>query len=137
LQLADHVNLFAPDLLVLSGFMRVLSSAFLQRCYAPAINQHPALLPDGGGDTVTTASGITIPALRGAHVIADALRLGLPVTGCTIHRVTPVVDDGPILARAEVDILPNDTEASLHERIKAHEQRLIVEVVARLAKEGR
>lgn len=129
LQLADIINLFTPDLVVLSGFMRVLSAAFLERCNAPAINQHPALLPDGGGDTFVTRSGHVIPALRGTHVVADAMRLGLPVTGCSIHRVTSLVDDGPVLAHAEVAVLPTDTEESLHTRIKAEEQRLIVEVV--------
>jgi phosphoribosylglycinamide formyltransferase-1 len=132
LQLADLLNLFAPDLVLLSGFMRVLSARFLERCHAPVINQHPALLPDGGGDTVTI-NGISIPALRGAHVVADALRLGLPITGCSIHRATPIVDDGPILARAVVPILTGDDEAALHERIKAEERRLIVEVVSQLA----
>jgi len=146
-RLLGVLNTFAYDLVLLSGFMRVLSADFLAGCRAPVINQHPALLPDPGqsfdasathgGDTVTTSAGIVIPALRGAHVVADALRRGLPVTGCTIHRVTPAVDDGPVLARAEVPILPGDDEAALHERIKAAERRLMVEVVARLAGEGR
>ena len=65
---------------------------------------------------------------------AEALRLGLPVTGCTVHRVTPAVDDGPVLARAEVPVLPGDDEAALHERIKVEERRLVVEVVSRLAR---
>lgn len=132
LRLADLINLFSPDLVVLSGFMRVLSASFLERCQAPVINQHPALLPDGGGDTVTV-DGVTIPALRGAHVVADALRLGLPISGCSVHRATPIVDDGPILARAVVPILPDDDQERLHERIKIEERRLIVEVVASLA----
>lgn len=142
------LNAFDYDLVLLSGFMRVFSAAFLAGCRAPVINQHPALLPDpgqpfdasgsrgSGHDTVTTSAGQIIPALRGAHVVADALRLRLPVTGCTIHRVTPAVDDGPVLATAEVPILPGDTEAALHERIKTAERRLIVEVVARLAGSG-
>jgi phosphoribosylglycinamide formyltransferase 1 len=139
------LNAFEYDLVLLSGFMRVLSADFLAGCRAPVINQHPALLPDlgrpfdasrsGGGDSVTTSGGVVIPALRGAHVVAEALRRGLPVTGCTIHRVTPAVDDGPVLASAEVPILPGDDEAALHERIKAQERRLVVEVVARLARE--
>ncbi|HWQ12586.1 MAG TPA: formyltransferase family protein, partial [Roseiflexaceae bacterium] len=133
-RLAAVVAAFAPDLLLLSGFMRVLSAEFLARFPDRVINQHPALLPEGGGPTVTTSAGITIPALRGAHVVAEALRLGLPVTGCTVHRVTPTVDDGPILARAEVPVLPGDDEAALHERIKAEERRLVVEVVNRLAR---
>jgi phosphoribosylglycinamide formyltransferase-1 len=131
-RLAGVVACFEPDLIVLAGFMRVLSASFLERFPERVINQHPALLPDDGGDTVTTSSGLVIPALRGAHVVADALRLRLPVTGCTIHRVTPRVDDGPILARAEVPILPDDTVESLHERIKAVERRLIVTTVNRL-----
>jgi phosphoribosylglycinamide formyltransferase 1 len=143
------LNAFEYDLVLLSGFMRVLSADFLAGCRAPVINQHPALLPDpgqpfdasqahaSGGDTVTTSGGIVIPALRGAHVVADALRRGLPVTGCTIHRVTPVVDHGPVLATAEVPILPDDTEATLHERIKVAERRLVVEVVVRLARAAR
>jgi phosphoribosylglycinamide formyltransferase-1 len=140
------LNAFDYDLVLLSGFMRVLSADFLAGCRAPVVNQHPALLPDPGQpfdaarsagtgrDTVTTSAGHVIPALRGAHVVAEALRLGLPVTGCTIHRVTPAVDDGPVLAAAEVPILPGDTEATLHERIKTAERQLIVEVVARLAR---
>jgi phosphoribosylglycinamide formyltransferase-1 len=132
-QLARVVAAFSPDLLLLAGFMRILSAEFLAHFPDKVINQHPALLPDDGGPTVLSPSGQTIPALRGAHVVADALRLGLPVTGCTIHRVTPRVDDGPILARAEVPILPDDDEATLHERIKAEERRLVVEVVRGLA----
>lgn len=136
-RLAAIVAAFTPDLLVLAGFMRVLSPAFLQHFPGRVINQHPALLPADGGDTVTTSAGVAIPALRGAHVVPDALRLGLPVTGCTIHRVTPRVDDGPILARAEVPILPDDDERQLHERIKVAERRLIVEVVRALASNSR
>jgi phosphoribosylglycinamide formyltransferase 1 len=143
------LNAFEYDLVLLSGFMRVLSADFLAGCRAPVINQHPALLPDpgrsfdgsqaqaSGGDTLTTSGGIVIPALRGAHVVAEALRRSLPVTGCTIHRVTPAVDDGPVLATAEVPIRPGDTEDTLHERIKVAERRLVVEVVARLARAAR
>ncbi|MCU0495461.1 MAG: phosphoribosylglycinamide formyltransferase [Chloroflexaceae bacterium] len=132
-QLAAVVGAFSPDLVVLAGFMRVLSAAFLAHFPNQVINQHPALLPPDGGDTVRTSSGLTIPALRGAHVVPDALARGLPVTGCTIHRVTPTIDDGPILAQAEVPILPEDSVESLHERIKLEERRLLVAVVQRLA----
>ncbi len=133
LRLAAVTAAFTPDLVVLAGFMRVLSPAFLNWFPGRVINQHPALLPADGGATYTTSAGLVIPALRGAHVVAEAVHLGLPVSGCTIHRVTPRVDDGPILARAEVPVLPDDTPASLHERIKVEEHRLIVEVVASLA----
>lgn len=134
-QITAIVAAFQPDLVVLSGFMRVLSPVFLDRFPHSIINQHPALLPDGGGPTYTTTSGAQIPALRGAHVVPDALRQGLQITGCTVHYVTPMVDDGPVLGRAEVPILPDDDETSLHERIKAEERRLIVEVVRNLAEQ--
>jgi phosphoribosylglycinamide formyltransferase-1 len=132
-RLAHVVAAFDPDLLLLSGFMRVLSAEFLAHFPDRVINQHPALLPDDGADTVLISSGQRIPALRGAHVVADALRLGLPVTGCTVHRVTSRVDDGPILARAEVPIWANDDEATLHERIKAAERQLILDVLRQFA----
>ena len=131
-RLAAVTAAFTPDLVVLAGFMRVLSPAFLACFPGRVINQHPALLPDDGGATYTTSAGLVIPALRGAHVVAEAVEQRLPVTGCTIHRVTPRVDDGPILARAEVPVRPDDTTDSLHERIKLEEHRLIVEVVAAL-----
>ncbi len=131
--LATMINSFNPDLVVLSGFMRILSPEFLTLCQAPLINQHPALLPNDSADSVTTQAGHVIPALRGGHVVTDALTQRLPITGCTVHRVTALVDNGPILASAEVAIQPTDTEESLHERIKAEEHRLIVEVVGRLA----
>ncbi len=130
--LANVISAFEPDLVVLSGFMRVLSANFLDRFPDRVINQHPALLPGDGSNYVQTSLGVEIPALRGAHVVADAIRLGLPITGCTIHRATPLVDNGPILAMTEVPILPGDTETSLHERIKVEERRMLVEVVQEL-----
>ncbi len=134
-QVAAMLDLFAPDLIVMAGWMRVMSAAFIERFAGCIINQHPALLPDEPVDTYRTESGHVIPAVRGAHAVRDALRLTLPMTGCTVHYVTPEVDAGPVLARAEVPILPDDDEASLHERIKQHERRMIVEVVRRLAYE--
>ncbi len=132
-RLAAIVAAFTPDLVLLAGFMRILSPAFLQCFPNRVVNQHPVLLPDDGGPSYTTSAGLLIPALRGAHVVRDALERGLPVTGCTIHRVTPRVDDGPVLARAEVPVRPDDNLATLHERIKAEERRLLVEVVRALA----
>lgn len=132
-RLADVTAAFNPDLVVLAGFMRVLSPIFLDRFPDRVINQHPALLPNDGSDSYTTSTGLVIPALRGAHVVPDALARGLPITGCTVHRVTARVDDGPVLARAEVPVLPGDDVESLHERIKQEERRLIVEVVQQLA----
>ncbi|RRR78253.1 MAG: phosphoribosylglycinamide formyltransferase [Candidatus Viridilinea halotolerans] len=132
-RLATLVQTFTPDLVILAGFMRILSPLFLEQFPERVINQHPALLPDDGGASYTTSSGLCIPTLRGAHVVSDALAQQLPVTGCTIHRVTPRVDDGPVLARTEVPILPHDNVETLHERIKLEERRMIVEVVNQLS----
>ncbi len=125
-QAMQVVDCFAPDIILLSGFMRILSSTTLARVTVPLLNQHPALLPDDGGDTVTLSDGRTIPALRGAHVVRDAIAQRLPVTGCTIHRVVPEVDRGPVLARAEVTVHPDDDEVTLHSRIRAVEQQLLI-----------
>ncbi|WP_026370179.1 phosphoribosylglycinamide formyltransferase [Kallotenue papyrolyticum] len=134
-QVAGVIDAFAPDLLVMAGWMRIMSAWFVERYAGRLINQHPALLPDDAGPAYTLADGRTIPALRGAHAVREALARHLPVTGCTVHWVTPEVDAGPALARAEVPVLPDDDEATLHERIKAVERRLIVETVRRLARE--
>jgi len=127
------VAVHTPDLVVMAGWMRVMSEAFVNHFAGRIINQHPALLPDDDSPTYTLADGRTVPAIRGAHAVRDALRLGLPVTGCTIHRVKAAVDVGQALARTEVPVLPDDDEQTLHERIKRHEHLLIVEVVRRLA----
>ena len=123
------VHCFAPNLILLSGFMRILSSETLSQTSVPMLNQHPALLPDDGGDDVVLPDGRVIPALRGAHVVRDALTRGLTVTGCTIHRVVPEVDRGPVIARATVEIDPADTEATLHARIRLVEQRLLLDTL--------
>ena len=125
----------APDLIVMAGWMRVMSEPFVSRFQGRLINQHPALLPDDDAPAYTLADGRTVPAVRGAHAVRDALRLGLPVTGCTIHWVTAEVDVGPALTRVEVPIQPGDDETTLHERIKVEERRLLVAVVQRLARE--
>lgn len=134
-QVAHVIDVFDPQLIVMAGWMRIMSPAFLDRFKSRIINQHPALLPDDASDTVLLSNGGTIPALRGARVVRDALRLRLHTTGCTIHRVTREVDVGPVLARAEVPVLPGDDETALQERIKAEEQRMIVDVVRRMAGE--
>ena len=132
-QIAGLLDVFNPDLIVMGGWMRVMSAAFIERFAGRIINQHPALLPDEATDTYQLDDGTSIPAIRGAHAVRDALRLGVPTTGCTVHWVTAEVDVGPVLARAEVPVLPGDDEPTLHERIKAQERRMIVEVVRHLA----
>src|SRR6266702_1446889 len=129
-KLTALLQLFKVDLIVLAGWMRILSATFLEQFHRQVINLHPALLPDDGtGHIYTTQDGTQIPVFRGLHAVKQALDAGVKVTGSTVHYVTPEVDAGPVICREEVAIVPGDTEESLHERIKAVEHRLIVEAV--------
>ena len=107
--LLEQVRAFEPDLVVSSGFMRILSPEFVDAFPERLINQHPSLLP----------------AYPGAHAVRDALAAGVEKTGATIHFVDHGVDTGPILLQEAVAIEVGDTEASLHERIKGVERRLL------------
>ena len=134
-RLTSLLHLFQVDYIVLAGWMRILSAAFLEQFPRRVINLHPALLPDDGtGNTFTTKDGTEVPVLRGLHAVMQALDAGIKVTGSTVHYVTPAVDAGPVICREEVAIEPGDTEESLHERVKAVEHRLIVEAVRNLQK---
>jgi phosphoribosylglycinamide formyltransferase-1 len=128
-QLAEVVAAFKPDLVVLAGWMLILTPAFLDRYPGKIVNVHPALLPDGVEQAVQTSQG-HLPALRGSRAVRDALRQKLPLTGATVHYVTTDVDAGPVILREEVPIYPNDDEVTLHERIKAVEHRLLPRAVA-------
>jgi phosphoribosylglycinamide formyltransferase 1 len=129
-RLTAILRLFQVDLIVLAGWMRIFSAGFVAQFPQRIINLHPALLPDDGrSKTYVTSSGIEVPALRGLHVVQQALDAGLQVTGSTVHYVTPEVDAGPVICREEVVIEEGDTEETLHERIKRVEHRLIVEAV--------
>ena len=132
-QLTALLHLFQVDLVVLAGWMRILSAAFLEQFPQRVINIHPALLPDDGtGKTYTTSDGIQIPVFRGLHAVQQALDAGVKVTGSCVHFVTPEVDAGPVICREEVAIEVGDTEETLHERLKVVEHRLIVEAVGGL-----
>lgn len=130
-RLAEVVAGHEPDLVVLAGWMLILAPSFLDRFPGRVVNVHPALLPDDDGAWVESSAG-PLPALRGAHTVRDAVRAGLPMTGATVHLVTPAFDVGPVLAREEVAIQPGEDEASLHERIKAVEHRLLPAAVRNL-----
>lgn len=135
-RLAEEIAAFAPDLLVLAGWMLILGQPVLERYQGRVINVHPALLPDGPEDEIESSYGL-VPVLRGAHAVRDALRQGLPLTGATVHVVTPVVDTGPVLLREEVPILEGDDQDRLHERIKHVEHELLPRAVAlALANQG-
>ena len=107
-----------PDLVVSAGFMKLVGADFLARFGGRMINTHPALLP----------------SFPGAHAVRDALAHGVTVTGTTVFLVDEGVDTGPILAQEPVRVLPGDDEASLHERIKTVERRLLVDTVNRIAR---
>lgn len=136
-KLAAVFTLFQIDLIVLAGWMRIFTPDFIASYPNRIINLHPALLPDDGqGNTFTTSNGSVVPVLRGLHVVKRALESGVKVTGSTVHYVTPEVDAGPMLRRAEVPIEDSDTEETLHERIKQVEHKLIVEAI-KIVGEGR
>ncbi|HYU74834.1 MAG TPA: phosphoribosylglycinamide formyltransferase [Ktedonobacteraceae bacterium] len=129
-KLTALLQLFKVDLIVLAGWMRILSATFLEQFPRQVINLHPALLPDDGtGHIYTTQDGTQIRVFRGLHAVKQALDAGVKVTGSTVHYVTPEVDAGPVICREEVAIVPGDTEESLHTRLKMVEHRLIVEAV--------
>jgi len=132
-RLTTLLHLFQVDLIVLAGWMRILSAAFLEQFPQHVINIHPALLPDDGiGSTFTTKNGMRIPAFRGLHAVRQALDAGVKITGSCVHFVTPEVDAGPVICREEVVIEEGDTEETLHERLKVVEHRLIVMAVGDL-----
>jgi phosphoribosylglycinamide formyltransferase-1 len=131
-RLTKLLQLFEVDLIVLAGWMRILSGTFLEQFPQRVINLHPALLPDDGmGSTYTTLDGTAIPVFRGLHAVRQALDAGVKVTGSSVHYVTAEVDAGPVICREEVVVEEGDTEESLHERIKRVEHRLVVEAVRR------
>lgn len=118
--LTKAVAAHEPDLVVSAGFMKILGPEFLAAFGGRVINTHPALLP----------------AFPGAHAVADALAYGVRVTGCTVHLVDAGVDTGPIVAQEAVSVVPGEDVDALHERIKVVERRLLVDVLALLAREG-
>ena len=117
-QIFEVVSRLDPDLVVSVGFMRILAAPFVAKF--PTINTHPALLPN----------------FPGAHAVRDALESGVQVTGSTVHWVDAGIDTGAIIQQQEVAVLPQDDEASLHERIKIVERALIVETLQSFIADG-
>ena len=116
--LATVVERFEPDVVVSAGFMKLLSTEFLDRFLT--LNTHPALCP----------------AFPGMHGARDALEYGVKITGATLFVVDGGVDTGPIVAQAAVPVAEDDDVESLHERIKVAERAMLVEWVGRIAREG-
>ena len=111
----------APDILCLAGFMRVLTASFVENWQGRMLNIHPSLLPK----------------YRGLHTHARALEAGDREHGCTVHEVTPELDDGPILGQATVPVLPGDTPDALAVRVLEQEHRLYPAVLRRFAEGNR
>ncbi len=129
-ELAQHLVDRRVDLVIMAGWMLVLTDEIFQAFPNRVINLHPALLPNGPGEWVTSPSGHRLPALRGPKAVEMALKLGLPVTGSTVHYATPLVDCGPVIAQVEVPIERDDTPESLHRRIKEAEHKMLPMAVA-------
>ncbi len=115
--LARAVARAKPDLVVLAGFMRILTTEFISEFRGRAINIHPSLLP----------------AFRGLHAQRQAIEAGVKLSGCTVHVALEELDAGPILAQAEVPVLADDTEESLAARILKEEHRILPAVVRDIA----
>ena len=116
-ELGRQLAVWSPDLVVLSGLMRLLPPALVAEYSPRLINTHPAYLPE----------------FPGAHGVRDALAAGVAQTGASVIVVDDGVDSGPILAQERVPVVEGDTEHSLHERIKPVERRLLIDVVRRIA----
>lgn len=106
--LANAIDTYQPDFVVLAGFMRILTPAFVSRYHGKLINIHPSLLP----------------AYAGMHTHQRALQDGVKIHGCTVHFVTPDLDHGPIIIQAAVPVLDDDTERTLSERVLYQEHRI-------------
>jgi phosphoribosylglycinamide formyltransferase-1 len=115
--LIEQVRQWGPDLVVLSGLMRLVPPAVVDAFSPYLINTHPAYLPE----------------FPGAHGVREALAAGVTETGASLIVVDNSVDGGPIIAQERIPVLPSDTESSLHERIKPVERRLLIQAVLDIA----
>ena len=111
--LAACVDRCQPDLIVLAGFMRILTAQFVTRYHGRIINIHPSLLP----------------SYSGLNTHARALRDGVKIHGCTVHFVTADLDHGPIIIQAAIPVLENDNEATLAARVLLQEHRVYAQVI--------
>lgn len=118
--LAECIDGFVPDLVVLAGFMRILSEGFVRHYEGRLMNIHPSLLP----------------SFPGLHTHRRALEEGVRVHGCTVHFVTPTLDHGPVIIQAAVPVLDSDDEDVLSARVLCQEHQIYPQAVRWFA-EGR
>lgn len=135
LRVIDVVARTAPRLVLMLGWMHLVSPQFLER-FPETINVHPAFLPhDPAADDVVAPDGTVIPALRGAHAVHDALAAGLAWSGVTVHHVTPATDRGDVLVRVPVPVGDAATPEALLDRIRPLEFASVSAAIRRWALE--
>lgn len=117
-EISRRLERHAVDLIVLAGFLRILTSSFVEQWPRQIINIHPSLLPD----------------YKGTNTHARAIADGRTEAGCTVHYVVPELDSGEIIAQARVPILPDDTPERLAARVLVEEHRIYPEAIKSLAK---
>lgn len=115
--LLEQILIWQPDLVILSGFMKLLPPRVIAALSPNLVNTHPAYLPE----------------FPGAHGVRDALAAGVTETGASVIVVDNGVDSGPIISQERVSVLPGDSESSLHDRIKPVERRLLIQAVLDIA----
>ena len=116
-KLIDLTNEFKPNLIVLAGFMKILSHSFIQEYESRIINIHPSLLP----------------SFKGLNAIKRAYERGVKISGCTVHWVSKGVDEGKIIAQLPVRVMDSDTLDSFTQKIHAAEHFLLPEVISQLS----
>lgn len=115
--LLDQIGVWGPDLVILSGFMKLLPPRVVATLSPRLINTHPAYLPE----------------FPGAHAVRDAIEAGVTETGASVILVDNGVDSGPIISQRRIAVHPGDTEATLHDRIKPVERQLLIQAVLDIA----
>lgn len=113
----NGIKKYQPDLIVLAGFMKILSVHFIESFKSNIINLHPSILP----------------SFRGLNAIEQAWNAGVKITGCTVHWVTPSLDNGTIIAQAPVRIMPSDNLESVSAKVRGAEHVLLPSVIAELS----
>ncbi|HLO89319.1 MAG TPA: phosphoribosylglycinamide formyltransferase [Nostocaceae cyanobacterium] len=116
-KIVETLQQYGVDLVIMAGWMRLVTQVLIDAFPNKIINIHPSLLP----------------SFKGIHAVEQALAAGVKITGCTVHFVSLEVDSGPILMQAAVPILPNDTQETLHARIQVQEHRILPLAIALLS----
>jgi phosphoribosylglycinamide formyltransferase-1 len=128
-RMIEAVGATEPELVLLLGWMHVLSATFVER-FPETLNLHPAYLPlEPAADVVCFPDGSESPVFRGAHPVDDALRAGSVWIGASVHRAGPAVDRGAVLARAPLQLRPGESRESLDARVHTLEREIVAEAI--------